>query len=98
MQLYVNADRSKTTQLLNSARSLGIRAIFVTVDAHVPGKREADERIAAEKVSSAISGAVASNDKKGGGMGKFIHLIYVLVIMTPKPDAIVFMIVFQPLT
>lgn len=68
----MNADRSKTTQLHNSARSLGIRAIFVTVDAHVPGKREADERIAAENVSSAISGAVASNDKKGGGMGRLM--------------------------
>ncbi len=42
------------------------------MDAHVPGKREADERIAAENVSSAISGAVAGNDKKGGGMGKFV--------------------------
>ena len=49
-----------------------MKAIFVTVDAHVPGKREADERIAAENVSSAISGAVASNDKKGGGMGRLM--------------------------
>lgn len=71
-QLYVNADRSKTTQLLHKARDLGVKAIFVTVDAHVPGKREADERIAAENVSSAISGAVASNDKKGGGMGRLM--------------------------
>lgn len=51
---------------------MGIRAIFVTVDAHVSGKREADERIAAEKVSSAISGAVAGNDKQGGGMGRLM--------------------------
>lgn len=46
--------------------------ILVTVDAPVPGKREADERIAAENVASAISGAVASNDKKGGGMGRLM--------------------------
>ncbi|KAL9137555.1 MAG: hypothetical protein Q9175_001241 [Cornicularia normoerica] len=71
-QLYVNADRSKTAQLLHKARELGVKAIFVTVDAHVSGKREADERIAAENVSSAISGAVASNDKKGGGMGRLM--------------------------
>ncbi|CAF9915461.1 hypothetical protein IMSHALPRED_002612 [Imshaugia aleurites] len=71
-QLYVNADRAKTAQLLHKARELGVRAIFVTVDAHVPGKREADERIAADNVSSAISGAVASNDKKGGGMGRLM--------------------------
>jgi len=53
-QLYVNSDRAKTTQLLQKARKLGVRAIFVTVDAHVPGKREADERIAAANVASAI--------------------------------------------
>lgn len=42
----------------------------MTVDAPIPGKREADERIAAENVSSAVSGAVATNDKKGGGLGR----------------------------
>ena len=71
-QLYVNSDRSQTEQLLRKAASLGIKGIFVTVDAPVPGKREADERIAAESVASAISGAVASNDKKGGGMGRLM--------------------------
>lgn len=72
LQLYVNAEREKTTQLLHKSRELGIKAIFVTVDAHVPGKREADERIAAENVTSAISGAVSGNDKKGGGMGRLM--------------------------
>ena len=71
-QLYVNSDRSKTTQLLEKLRDLGIKAIFVTVDAHVPGKREADERIAAENVSSAISGETSGNDKRGGGMGRLM--------------------------
>ena len=51
---------------------MGVKAIFVTVDAHVPGKREADERIASENVNSPISGAAASNDKKGGGMGRLM--------------------------
>ncbi|KAF1960157.1 hypothetical protein CC80DRAFT_513804 [Byssothecium circinans] len=72
LQLYVNSDRSKTSELLKKAASYGIKAIMVTVDAPVPGKREADERIAAEDVASAISGAVASNDKKGGGMGRLM--------------------------
>lgn len=36
----------------------------------MPGKREADERIAAENVAAAISGAVATNDRKGGGLGR----------------------------
>lgn len=42
----------------------------MTVDAPVPGKRQADERIATpSNVVSAISGARGDNDKKGGGMG-----------------------------
>jgi len=69
-QLYVNSERDKTETLLCSARELGIRAVLVTVDAPIPGKREADERIAAENVRSVISGAVATNDKKGGGLGR----------------------------
>jgi L-lactate dehydrogenase (cytochrome) len=44
----------------------------VTVDAPVPGKREADERIAAAGVQSAISGATSANDKKGGGLGRLM--------------------------
>ena len=72
-QLYVNSERTKTTQLLQKAKALGVKAIFVTGDAHVPGKREADERLAADDtISSAISGAQASNDKKGGGMGRLM--------------------------
>ena len=71
-QLYVNRERHKTTELLQKARDLGIKAIFVTVDAPVPGKREADERIAAGQVQSAISGATATNDKKGGGLGRLM--------------------------
>lgn len=71
-QLYVNAERDKTTELLRKARDLGIKAIFVTVDAPVPGKREADERIAAGAIQSAISGATSANDKKGGGLGRLM--------------------------
>lgn len=71
-QLYVNAEREKTAQLLRKARQLGVKAIFITVDAHVAGKREADERVAAENVSSPVSGALAGNDKKGGGMGRLM--------------------------
>ncbi|KUJ16003.1 uncharacterized protein LY89DRAFT_708040 [Mollisia scopiformis] len=72
LQLYVNSEREKTAELLRKARDLGIKAIFVTVDAPVAGKREADERLAAENVASAVSGAVAGNDKKGGGMGRLM--------------------------
>lgn len=72
-QLYVNYDREKTTALLKMARSLGIKAIFVTVDAPVPGKREADERTAqALQIRSAISGGESSKDKKGSGLGRLM--------------------------
>ncbi|KAI1872868.1 uncharacterized protein JN550_003742 [Neoarthrinium moseri] len=71
-QLYVNSERHKTTELLLKAKELGIKAIFLTVDAPVPGKREADERIAAGSIQSAISGAKATNDKKGGGLGRLM--------------------------
>ncbi|KAH7050146.1 cytochrome b2 [Macrophomina phaseolina] len=70
LQLYVNSNREETAKLLRKAKELGVKGVFVTVDAPVPGKREADERIAAERVSAAISGAVATNDKKGGGLGR----------------------------
>ncbi|KAK7924757.1 FMN-dependent dehydrogenase-domain-containing protein [Apiospora marii] len=72
-QLYVNADRAKTAELLASVAEAGVKAIFVTVDAPVPGKREADERVAAATtVRSAISGAASTNDKKGGGLGRLM--------------------------
>ena len=78
-QLYVNADRDKSTQLLHRVRELGVKAIFVTVDAPVAGKREADERLAADRVlSSAVSGAQASNDRKGGGMGRLMGQVRIL--------------------
>lgn len=50
-----------------------MRGVFLTVDAPVPGKREADERIPAAGADvgpSGISGAVATNDAKGGGLGR----------------------------
>ncbi|KAL3477610.1 FMN-dependent dehydrogenase-domain-containing protein [Aspergillus californicus] len=72
LQLYVNSERRKTEDLLREAARLGIKAIFVTVDAPIPGKREADERIAAGNLVSAMSGAVAKNDNKGGGLGRIM--------------------------
>ncbi|KAI8260569.1 Cytochrome b2 [Colletotrichum sp. SAR11_239] len=72
-QLYINAERHKTIEILRSAKALGIKAIFVTVDAPVPGKREADERAAqAGTIRSAISNAESSKDKKGSGLGRLM--------------------------
>ncbi|KAF5021701.1 hypothetical protein F66182_6258 [Fusarium sp. NRRL 66182] len=73
LQLYVNSDRSKTIHLLRRARSLGVKGIFVTVDAPVPGKREADERAPQPVViKSGISGSESSKDGKGSGLGRLM--------------------------
>jgi len=70
-QLYVNKDRKKSEALLKHVQSLGVDTVFVTVDGPVPGKREADERVKADEgISSPMSGAKGSNDKKGGGLGR----------------------------
>lgn len=72
-QLYVNKDRSKSEALLKHVRSLGVDVVSVTIDAPTPGKREADERVKADEgTSSPMSGAKASNDKKGGGLGRLM--------------------------
>ncbi|ESZ93687.1 hypothetical protein SBOR_5927 [Sclerotinia borealis F-4128] len=72
-QLYVDKQRHKSENLLKSVEALGVKAIFVTVDAPVPGKREADERVKAdESMSTPMSGAKAKNDKKGGALGRIM--------------------------
>ncbi|KAI9815102.1 MAG: Cytochrome b5 domain-containing protein 1 [Pycnora praestabilis] len=72
-QLYVNKDRSKSEALLKQVKAFGIKAVFVTVDAPVPGKREEDERVKAdENIASPLSGAKATNDDKGGGLGRIM--------------------------
>ncbi|KWU47086.1 hypothetical protein RHOSPDRAFT_28145 [Rhodotorula sp. JG-1b] len=43
-QLYVNRDRSKSEDILRRVARAGYKAICVTVDAPVAGKRERDER------------------------------------------------------
>nr|OQO20478.1 hypothetical protein B0A51_10600 [Rachicladosporium sp. CCFEE 5018] len=72
-QLYVNKDRSKSEALLKHVRGLGVDVCFATIDAPQAGKREADERVKADEgVAAPMSGAKASNDKKGGGMGRLM--------------------------
>ncbi|KAJ5673905.1 hypothetical protein N7462_009344 [Penicillium macrosclerotiorum] len=71
-QLYVNRDREKSAALLRQcSANPSIKAIFVTVDAAWPGKREADERVKAdESLSVPMAPSKAQNDKKGGGLGR----------------------------
>lgn len=75
-QLYVDKDRSRSEALLRRAGELGIAGLILTVDAPVPGKREADERVRVSDgegeavVSSPMTGASAANDAKGGALGR----------------------------
>lgn len=72
-QLYVNKDRTASETLLKEAEKHGMKGIFVTIDGPVQGKREADERVKVESTSmttAAISGVAASNDSRGGGLGR----------------------------
>lgn len=70
-QLYVDKQREKSEKLLKTVGELGFKGIFVTVDAPVAGKREADERVKAdETLSVPMSGAQAKNDSKGGSLGR----------------------------
>ncbi|KAK1989402.1 FMN-dependent dehydrogenase [Colletotrichum cereale] len=72
-QLYVDKDRAKSERILRSAQAQGVKALFLTVDAPIPGKREADERVASdESLASPISGARAINDAKGGALGRIM--------------------------
>jgi L-lactate dehydrogenase (cytochrome) len=72
-QLYVDKQREKSEKLLKEVEKSGVKAIFVTVDAPVPGKREADERVKAdESISSPMTGVNAKNDAKGGALGRIM--------------------------
>lgn len=72
-QLYVDKQRAKSERLLRDVERQGVKAIFVTVDAPVAGKREADERVKAdESISAPMSGAKPKNDSKGGSLGRLM--------------------------
>jgi hypothetical protein len=73
-QLYINKDRSMTEELLRVVNSRPqIKAIFVTVDLPVVSKREADERIKLDALtSSGLGGRSASSDNKGSGLARSV--------------------------
>ncbi|KAF7592918.1 hypothetical protein BBP40_012239 [Aspergillus hancockii] len=73
-QLYINRDRTSSERLLRQAEECWIKAIFLTVDAPVAGKREADERVkadASEVIHSApMTGAQGIGDGRGNAIGR----------------------------
>ncbi|KAI0534628.1 mitochondrial cytochrome-like protein b2 [Xylaria digitata] len=72
-QLYVDKERRKSENLLRLVKERGVKAIFVTIDCPVIGKREADERLKAdESLKLPMSGMKAKNDNKGGSLGRIM--------------------------
>ncbi|GFN18151.1 cytochrome B2 [Aspergillus tubingensis] len=76
-QLYVAKDRTASESLLRRVWKLGIHTLFVTIDAPVAGKREADEKVKAEEIiSMPMTGTRSKNDGAGSGLtrttGSFI--------------------------
>ena len=51
-QLYVAHERARTVELVTMAREIGCKALVITVDSPVVGKREEDERYRAELVTA----------------------------------------------
>ncbi|OGM41640.1 long-chain-fatty-acid-CoA ligase [Aspergillus bombycis] len=73
-QLYINRDRAASEQLLRQVEKSGIKAVFLTVDAPVAGKREADERVGADAseiiYTAPMTGAQGVGDAKGSALGR----------------------------
>ncbi|KAL1953776.1 hypothetical protein VTO42DRAFT_2273 [Malbranchea cinnamomea] len=69
-QLYVNKDRSKATALIKRALSLGARALFITVDSPVLGKRERDDRVKGEATTGALPKAPPTASRSQPGVAK----------------------------
>lgn len=55
-QLYVPRDKAKAKEIIRMAKGLGYKALVVTVDSAVIGKREEDERYSAELAHQAGMG------------------------------------------
>ncbi|KAN0116872.1 cytochrome b2 [Hyaloscypha variabilis] len=77
-QLYVNRDINKSKALIRRAEQAGVKAIWITVDSAVIGKREQDERIRA-KVTAGENGGAISQGQEVMGIGRTMG-----AIITPR--------------
>jgi len=59
LQLYVNADKSRTKKIIEHAAKRGVKALFITVDAPQLGRREKDMR-------TKFEGNASAHQTKGG--------------------------------
>ncbi|KAK4449136.1 cytochrome b2 [Podospora aff. communis PSN243] len=74
LQLYVDKVRSRSESLIAEALRLGLKAIFLTVDAPVAGKREADERTSLSSTNVVVTSptGVIQPDASGHALGRLI--------------------------
>ncbi|KAK5056188.1 hypothetical protein LTR84_012741 [Exophiala bonariae] len=63
-QLYVPHERPQAVELINMARDLGFKALVITVDTPVVGKREEDERYRAELATASGDDSVLTEWSK----------------------------------
>jgi len=66
MQLYVNKDREITKKIVQKAEEVGIKGLFITVDAPQLGRREKDMRMKFADEGSNVQQGDASVDKSQG--------------------------------
>lgn len=64
-QLYVNQDRQKAVATIKRAEQLGYKAIWITVDSPVLGKREMDDRIKAKEGRLSAGPGIAKVSSSG---------------------------------
>lgn len=70
-QLYVQVDRAKSEDLLRTVVGTGhCQGIVLTLDAPVPGKREADERVANEGLLFSENSGMSTADTASQGLGR----------------------------
>ena len=69
-QLYVNSDRKITEELIKNVEKLGLKAIFVTVDAPSLGNREKDAKVKFTNKDSSAKAMEKSNVKESKGASR----------------------------
>ena len=72
LQLYVNADRSRTRKIIAHAAERGVKALFITVDAPQLGRREKDMRTKFEGAASSQQERGSDNYRRDQGAARAI--------------------------
>lgn len=71
-QLYVNEDRKVMADMIKKAETLGMKAIFVTVDAPTLGNREKDKRVKFDDSADVLGDDVERSSGASQALSSFI--------------------------